>query len=107
MVDKDVLPMTQLLPLTTRADIPQDARELVAKTITDINTPLGTDKWIYRAVVVFLGTALILTVGGGIALAIIAQGDSKIALPEALVAIGSASVGALAGLLAPSPVRNA
>lgn len=99
-------PLNQLVPLTTRNDIPQDAREIVAGVIKDVATPLGTDKWIYRAVVLFLGLSLLMTVSGGIALAVIAKGDAKIALPEALVAIGSAAVGALAGLLAPSPVRN-
>jgi hypothetical protein len=31
------------------------------------------------------------------------KADSNIKLPDAIVAIGSAAVGALAGLLAPSP----
>jgi hypothetical protein len=99
-------PIQQLAPLTARTDIPQDAREILANVIKDVTTPLGNDRWIYRSVVLFLGIALLLTVAGGIGLAFIAKGDAKIALPEALVAIGSAAVGALAGLLAPSPVRN-
>jgi|AraplaMF_Col_mMF_1032025.scaffolds.fasta_scaffold01939_6 hypothetical protein len=105
MADKDEV-IRQLAPLTTRADVPQEVREIVANSIKDIPTPLNSDVWIYRAVVMFLGVSLLLTVSGGIALAIIAKGDTKIALPEALVAIGSAAVGALAGLLAPSPVKT-
>jgi hypothetical protein len=43
------------------------------------------------------------TVLGGIYIAMFAKGDATISLPEGIVAIGSAAVGALAGLLAPSP----
>ncbi len=64
-------------------------------------TPLETDKWIYRWVVFALGLAVLMTIGGAIYLA--AKEPPVPSTPEILVAIGSASVGALAGLLAPSP----
>lgn len=53
---------------------------------------------VYMAGVIFLGTVACLSIGGAIALAILGKG-----IPDILVALGSASVGALAGLLAPSP----
>jgi hypothetical protein len=68
--------------------------------------PLRSDPWIYRIVVVALSLVALATVFGGIYLATIAKGDAKIALPEGIIAIGSAAVGAMAGLLAPSPVSQ-
>jgi len=53
---------------------------------------------VYRIVVSSLGLTVVATVIGAIVLA--NNGNS---VPEILVAIGTASVGALAGLLAPQP----
>ena len=64
--------------------------------------PLQTDPWIYRIVVSALGLAVL----GTILSAAILAGYGK-AVPEGVIAIGSAAAGALAGLLAPSPVRQA
>jgi hypothetical protein len=93
----------QLTPLTTRADIPDDAKSVLNSTIKTLGSPLGSDVWIYRAVVVILGICVISTVLGGIFLVVYGKGEAKMALPDGIVAIGSAAVGALAGLLAPSP----
>ncbi len=60
--------------------------------------PLEWDTWIYRIVVSALGLIALAAVGGGIALVAIGK-----TVPEILIALGSASVGAMAGLLAPSP----
>jgi len=67
---------------------------------------LPNDPWIYRIVVVALSLIALATVSGGIYLAIIGRGDAKMALPDGIIAIGSAAVGAMAGLLAPSPVKS-
>ena len=56
------------------------------------------DKWIYRMVIITLG---VLVVGTAIGAIILATQDKS--APEVLVALGSAAVGAMAGLLAPSP----
>lgn len=78
----------------------EEIRKDPAKAIAKITeSPLKTDKWIYRIVVSTLGLAILLAVSGGIYLA--AKPDT--AIPDILVAIGSAAVGALAGLLAPTP----
>ena len=63
-----------------------------------IPEPLKYDTWIYRIVVIALGATLFATVFGAICI-VIADGEP----PDILIAIGSAAVGALAGLLAPSP----
>ena len=96
----------KLLPLTARNDLPPDARDVITTVINEATTPLSTDVWIYRAVVLVLGLTLLITVVGGIFLAIIGKGDQTVKLPDAIVALGSAAVGALAGLLALSPVGS-
>jgi uncharacterized integral membrane protein len=99
-MDKDAL-VKLLSPLAARADLPDDAKTVVTKAIAEAASPLQYDLWIYRAVVVVLGIAIIATVCGGIYLAL--KADPNIKLPDGIIAIGSAAVGALAGLLAPSP----
>ena len=93
-----------LASLISRSDVPQDARDAISAAIQE--TPLSTDVWIYRAVVIILGLAVLGTVFGGLALVAVGRGDPNVALPDAIVAIGSAAVGALAGLLAPSPITR-
>jgi hypothetical protein len=58
------------------------------------------DLWIYRIVVGALSLAVLITIVGLIILAMTGR-----TAPEGLIALGSAAVGALAGLLAPSPGR--
>ncbi|NLN87136.1 MAG: hypothetical protein GX133_05980 [Syntrophomonadaceae bacterium] len=53
---------------------------------------------IYHTVVRFLGALAVLNLGGIIALAILGR-----PIPDILVALGSGSLGALAGVLVPNP----
>ena len=76
----------------------EEIRKDPVKTIAKIESPLKTDKWIYRIVVSALGITVLLAVSGGIYLA----AKEVTTTPEILVAIGSAAVGALAGLLVPT-----
>ena len=59
------------------------------------------DKTIYRIVVVALALVMLAAAVGSILISWYGK-----TMPEALVALGSAAIGALAGLLAPSPVRG-
>jgi hypothetical protein len=71
--------------------------------IIDKLSPLDTDRWIYRAVVTFLGIISLLTVGGSIVLIYISPGNTTpLEVPDGIIAIGSAAIGALAGLLSQS-----
>jgi hypothetical protein len=64
---------------------------------------MQNDPWLYRGIVVILGVVVVVALIGVILLA--AQSHN---VPESLTALGSASIGALTGLLVPSPVvRNA
>lgn len=67
-------------------------------TIANLATPLQSDVWIYRMVVAALGLVVLISIIGAIYLANSANG-----VPDAIISLGSAAVGALAGLLAPSP----
>ena len=53
---------------------------------------------VYHTVVRILGTVAVLNVGGIITLAILGR-----PIPDILVALGSGSLGALAGVLTPAP----
>ncbi len=78
----------------------EEIRKDPVKAITKITeSALQTDKWIYRIVVSALGITVLLVASGGIYLA----AKPNTSIPEILVAIGSAAVGALAGLLTPTP----
>lgn len=77
----------------------QEIQQDPVKALERYSTPLDTDVWIYRIVVLALGITVLAAIGGAIYLA--ATGTTK--TPEILVALGSAAVGALAGLLAPAP----
>jgi hypothetical protein len=70
--------------------------------LQNISTPLQTDPVIYRMVVGCLGLTVISTVIGGFVLTF----QSGAEIPAGLIALGSAAVGALAGLLAPSPAAR-
>jgi hypothetical protein len=73
-------------------------RQNPAESIAALASPLQSDVWIYRLVVGALALAILITVVGAIVLAL-----QDRAVPDVLLAIGSGAVGALAGLLAPSP----
>ncbi len=93
--------------ITASPQLPNDERAEMLEKVEKAGTPLQTDKMIYRMVV------------GGLVFAILAcltftflislentNPDTSIDIPEIFMAIGSAAVGALAGLLAPSPGRG-
>jgi hypothetical protein len=76
-----------------------DKDELAPREIVkQARVPLEWDYWIYRIVVATLGLAVLASIGGAIFLSAVTKD-----IPEVLVAIGSAAVGALAGLIAPPP----
>jgi hypothetical protein len=61
--------------------------------------PPLADRWLYRWVVWFLGAAVVLTLGLGIW---VISNQTEPTVPSGLLALGSAAVGALAGLISPS-----
>jgi len=88
--------------VTQDANLQQQLRNDPVTALQNLAAPpLQSDPWIYRIVVAALGLAV---VGVVVAAAVLAGMDKK--SPEGMIAIGSAAAGALAGLLAPSPVSR-
>jgi hypothetical protein len=87
---------------------PKDTLRKLAEEITrDLPPPaFVTDRWTYRIVVLALGIVCIAAIGGSIYLSAIASAGSVPNIPDVLTALGAAAIGALAGLLAPSPTRQ-
>lgn len=80
---------------------PVKSLQALVTLVTKEIPPLESDVWIYRIVVSSLGAVVFTTVLGAIFITRV-QGT----VPDILTALGSASVGALAGLLAPSPAKS-
>lgn len=70
-----------------------------AEAIRAVAEPLPNTK-VYQIIVGSLGGVVILTIGGGIYLAAVSK-----ELPDGIIALAAAAVGALAGLLAPTPTK--
>jgi hypothetical protein len=110
--------MSSDLELTTRNAIIERTNEIVsassekdiAKIADEISNEvvansIQNDKFSYRAVVVILGFGLISVTVTYCYLAMIGGAEER-NLPEALVSLGAAAIGALAGLLAPAPISR-
>ncbi|MEJ2438006.1 MAG: hypothetical protein P8Y43_04680 [Sulfurovaceae bacterium] len=83
-------------------DLPTPLKNDLLKQADEVYRPLNSDVWIYRIVVAGLVLAIFTSL---ISTLFIALGDSNetVHVPEIFMAVGSAAVGALSGLLAPSP----
>jgi hypothetical protein len=101
MADKNIQDF--LKSVTTDPAVPAQLKQR-AEVLSALPPALQNDVWIYRIVIMVLGITVLATIIGGLGLAY--KGDANYKLPAEIVAIGSAAVGALAGLLAPSPVRG-
>lgn len=70
----------------------------------EIRNPKDTDYWIYRIIVLMLGLAVITIIAGLILIAYWNDGESKNnKLVTIFATISSGAIGALAGLLSPTP----
>jgi hypothetical protein len=95
---ESILPVT---PLDTNGHTPQ-ASPPRKKDDNGGDSPLTCDTWIYRMVVGLLGIVMVTGIIGAFILAL----DGKDKPPDIFLALGSAAVGALAGILAPSPNKQ-
>lgn len=68
---------------------------------SEFKTPLETDCWIYRIVVSSLALTIIFSIVGAVWLEV-----NEKETPKLLIALGTGSLGALAGLLAPTPSKD-
>ena len=72
------------------------------ESMSNFKTPLQTDPWIYRIIVSALAATIISSITGAVWLA----ANDKKNIPDLLIALGTGSLGALAGLLAPTPPKE-
>jgi hypothetical protein len=91
--------------LLNDTDLQNDFKNNPLDTIQQIEqqNPLGTDVWIYRIIVLALGFTILSIIVGVIVLIANEKIKDDQGVPTILTAIGSAAIGALAGLLAPAP----
>jgi hypothetical protein len=93
--------------LTTNVDLQNQFRNDPVTAVKQIQTtsPILPDTWIYRTVVGSLGLSVVLVIIAVVILTMNAKsGDNGV--PTILTAIASGAIGALAGLLAPSPAQQ-
>ncbi len=88
--------------IQTDGAIPAEKKLELLTKLHAMPSALTSDPWVYRMVVASLGLTVLSAVIGGL----IITGTSATEIPAGVVALGSAAVGALAGLLAPSPVKE-
>jgi hypothetical protein len=79
-------------------ELQQQLKDDPVGTLRSLAEPLETDPWIYRIVVSSLGISAILVV---ILVFVLELDDPGATIPDAMVAIGSAAIAALAALLVP------
>jgi hypothetical protein len=86
---------------------PELQKELIDKIRDYKAGPIPDDKWVYRSVVWALGIVAILCVCFTLTVVLRNMDSAKpVEIPDIFLAIASAAVGALAGLLAPSPITG-
>jgi hypothetical protein len=82
------------------SDIEDSAKTAI---LSDVRSQAGVpDTWIYRIVVIALGLAIFVPLIGMIG----QRGEDALKLGQLLLPIATGALGALAGLLAPSPART-
>jgi len=87
-------------------ELQKQFREDPVKAIQQYENPLDEDKWVYRIVVLSLGLTIFSIVVGVIVLVGMDKITSDKTVPTLLTAVGSAAIGAMAGLLVPSPRKQ-
>ena len=83
------------------SDIGEDQKAALKNAVFNAAAPLP-DTWIYRIVVIALGLAIFVPLAGMAG----RDPDSSLKLGQMLLPIATAALGALAGLLAPSPAAH-
>lgn len=91
-----------------RDKLKSDPEKVLKETAQEVTRELPppafvSDVWTYRIVVIALGIVCMAAIGGAIYLTAMAGSGATLHVPDTLTALGATAIGALAGLLAPSP----
>jgi hypothetical protein len=84
-------------------ELEQKIKDNPVNALAELASPILTDKWIYRIVVVALGSLIIISIVGALYLTSQSTATYEFQVPDAVLALGSTAIGALAGLLVPPP----
>jgi len=87
---------------TFRSQLREDPSAAIKQYASLTPEPLRSDRWIYRVVISVLSFVVLLVVGSVMVLML--NQETEVKVPDVLISLGSAAIGALAGLLAPSPI---
>lgn len=87
--------------ITVKKEDAENNTKNCVNSSSDFKTPLQTDHWIYRIVVSSLAFTIIFSIVGAVWLEV-----NEKETPKLLIALGTGSLGALAGLLAPTPSKE-
>jgi cytochrome c biogenesis protein CcdA len=80
----------------------EDPKKAVEKAVeSSKENPLSYDVWIYRIIIFALGFTLVFMSCS----LCFKMGSEKIEVPDVFISVISGTLGAIAGLLAPSPVK--
>ena len=94
--------------LVTNSDLQKQFQDNPVNAVQQFQqkNPLETDTWIYRIIVLAMGLTILTIIVGVIVLIFNGKITDDKTVPTIFTAIGSAAIGALAGLLAPSPRQS-
>ena len=106
MIMTDKILADQGLVAQLKADPGPVLRKMAAEVTEKLPTPaFVSDVITYRIVVIALGLVCVAAIGGAIYLTARTTGATP-NIPDTLTALGATAIGALAGLLAPTPTRK-
>lgn len=94
--------------LVTNPDLQKQFQENPINAVQQFQqkNPLETDTWIYRIIVSAMSLTILTIIIGVFVLIFNGKITDDKTVPTIFTAIGSAAIGALAGLLAPSPRQS-
>jgi hypothetical protein len=105
--DRAFAAVKETIKMSNDPEFTPEVKKKVAEKVNEVkegfSRAIDTDVWIYRCVVVFLGFAILGSLACTLAIFVKSLDPQTLKIPDIFLAIGSAAVGALAGLLAPSP----
>ena len=106
----DIMRDTILADDSLLSQLRTDPKKVLGETAELVTKELPTPAFVsdvatYRIVVIALGLVCVAAICGAIYLTARANG-AMVNLPDTLTALGATAIGALAGLLAPSPARK-
>jgi hypothetical protein len=90
-----------------KKDPEKTLRQFALEATAELLPPISkSEAGIYYVVVISLGVVAVAAVLGAIILTALAPAKGTLNIPDVVTALGSAAIGALAGLLAPSPKES-